>query len=108
MPKHSNAPTQSWGGTADFFTHRLQRKINLRSKSNLRLRETPHDQQRHQLQNAQLRRQLAEAAMSFADSPSVDQLDLAVQADLDGDAIDEIFYIGKSGPLGKRTKRTMG
>jgi hypothetical protein len=96
MPKHSSAPTRSWGEAANFFVHRLQRKINLRKSV------PPQGQQQ------QLRHQLAEAAMSFADSPSVDQLDLAVQADLDGDMIDEIFYIGKSGPLGKRTKKTMG
>jgi hypothetical protein len=93
-PRHSSAPTSSWSQTADFFIHRLQRKINLS-------RRVPSQDQK-------LRRPLAEAAMSFADSPSVDQLDLAVQADLDGDMVDEIFYIGKSGPLGKRTKKTMG
>jgi hypothetical protein len=103
MPKHSTAPTRSWSETADFFIHRLQRKINLRSKTDPG-RSVASQGQRDQ----QSRRRLAEAAMSFADSPSVDQLDLAVQADLDGDMIDEIFYIGKSGPLGKRTKKTMG
>ncbi|HEX8237543.1 MAG TPA: hypothetical protein VF600_16415 [Abditibacteriaceae bacterium] len=97
MPRHSSAPTRSWSEAANFFIHRLQRKINLRRPI------SPQSQQPQQL-----RHQLAEAAMSFADSPSVEQLDLAVQADLDGDMIDEIFYIGKSGPLGNRTRKTMG
>jgi hypothetical protein len=97
----------SWGEAANFFIQRLQRKLNLHSNFTLRHRE-PAQNQQHQQQNDHSRRQLAEAAMSFTDSPSVDQLDLAVQADLDGDAIDEMFYIGKSGPLGKRTKKTMG
>lgn len=98
MPRRSSAPTQSWDVTAGFFIQRLQRKINLRNDKSVQSRQ----------QAQQLQRQLAAAAMSFADSAFVDQLDLAVQADLDGDRIDEIFYIGKSGPLGKRTKKLMG
>jgi hypothetical protein len=31
-----------------------------------------------------------------------------VQADLDGDAIDELFFIGSNGPHGKRVKNTIG
>jgi hypothetical protein len=31
-----------------------------------------------------------------------------VQADLDGDGVDELFYKGFSGPLGKRTRQVWG
>jgi hypothetical protein len=94
MPSISSAPSSTYGRVADFFMHRIQRKINLAT--------------RPVTMTSALRDRLANAAMQFGDQPVVDQLDLSVQADLDGDGIDEIFFKGSNGELGKRKPALMG
>jgi hypothetical protein len=94
MASLSSAPSATYGRVADFFMHRIQRKINLAA--------------RPLAMTAQLQRRVANAAMQFGDQPVVDQLDLSVQADLDGDGIDELFFKGSNGELGKRKPALMG
>ncbi len=77
-----------------FWKQRLRRKINLAAKP-VRI-------------DAALRRRIAHAAMVFGDQSPVDQLDIGVQADLDGDGIDEYFFLGKNGPLGNRKEGATG
>jgi hypothetical protein len=90
----SSAPTSTWKALADFHLQRLARKRNLVARP-------------PQMTSA-LRRRVANAAIQFGDSPPADQLDILVQADLDGDLIDELVFVGSSGPLGKRTRKIMG
>jgi len=84
----------TWAQIADFTSQRLARKINLAARPTT-------------LSSAQ-RKQIAEGAIRFKQSPPAEQLDLLVAADLDGDTIDELFYIGSNGPLGKRKQNAMG
>jgi hypothetical protein len=88
-------PSQlTWAQVADFTSHRLLRKINLSKYPT-------------SLTSAQ-RLQIADGVSRFKQSAPVEQLDLLIAADLDGDAIDELVYIGSNGPLGKRKKNAMG
>lgn len=90
----SSAPAYTWAQLADFHLHRLARKRNLKAKP-------PR-------MTAQLRRRIAEAALKFGNQPPVAQLDFAAQADLDGDLVDEIVFLGSNGPLGRRKRDQMG
>lgn len=97
-PNESSAPDYTYGQIADFCILRLRRKKNLSNHSSKL--------------SKQLRRKIAKAATDFGDQignyTTISQLDLSVQADLDGDSIDEFFFVGKHGPLGKRTTKSMG
>lgn len=84
----------TWAQVVDFTDHRLARKINLAAQKPA---ITPS-----------LRWQLAEGVQNFKNIAPADQLDSLIQADLDGDAIDELVYIGSNGPIGKRVKNAMG
>lgn len=89
----SSAPQYTGKQLAEFFSHRVQRKQN--QKSVVLSRETKH--------------LVAQGVDDWlAKSNNLDQLDMLLQADLDGDSIEEIFFIGSHGPLGKRKKDTMG
>lgn len=89
-----NSRAHTYGQRAAFFSQRIRRKQNLAAKP-------PRV-------SSELRYRLAQAATSFGDAPPGDQLDMAVQADLDGDGIDEWVYKVSNGPLGKRTQKTWG
>lgn len=89
----SSAPQYTGKQLADFFSRRVQRKQN--QKPVVLSRETKF--------------RVAQGVDDWlAKGFAVDQLDLLMQADLDGDSIEEVFYIGSNGPLGKRKKDTMG
>ncbi|MBW3637050.1 MAG: hypothetical protein KY445_11415 [Armatimonadetes bacterium] len=94
ISSQSRSPAATWHQVVDFHLHRIARKRNLGAKPP---RVTP-----------QLRRRLADAAIQFGNRPPVDQLDFVAQADLDGDSVDEIVFLGRSGPLGKRTRKMLG
>lgn len=94
----SSAPDHTYGELADFWIQRLRRKRNLRAHP-----PTPPD--------AALRRRLWHALHPQGEYAALGgrdgQIDLMVQADLDGDLIDEVLLVGKYGPLTKRTKPFM-
>ncbi len=92
--RDSSAPTFTWAQLADFHLQRLARKRSLKAHPP-RLTEP-------------LRRRLADAALRFGNNPPGDQLDFAAQADLDGDLVDEMVFVSRVGPLGKRTRIIMG
>lgn len=80
------SPDRNYGRLADFWTVRLQRRLNLGAAL------SPPD--------AALRRKLGLAAHETAGTDPVPggqwMVELAVQVDLDGDLVDELFVVGGS------------
>lgn len=92
----TSAPESTYADLADFVTQRLHRKQNLAASP------PRFDQRVHQQAGEWLQKNWFFALQSDGN------YELLVQADLDGDFIDEVFFVGKHGPLTRRDKPFMG
>lgn len=96
VTNESSAPNYTYGEWADFVTQRLHRKRKLaaaRPRFNVQVQQRTSDWLNHN-------------KLFFLQEEG--NYDFLVQADLDGDFIDELFFVGKYGSLGKRNKPFMG
>jgi hypothetical protein len=93
----SSAPDWTYAELAAFWTKRIRHKIALP--------EHPMrpDSGRLRLMAEEVRASAHSGALNGRDG----QIDLCVQTDLDGDAVDEVFMVGKYGPLGQRNEPFM-
>ena len=93
----SSAPDWTYAELAAFWTQRIRHKMALPD--------------RRVLPDAELLRRLGEQARATAQTNALNGrdgiVDLSVQSDLDGDGIDEVFMVGKYGPLGRRDEPFM-
>jgi ATP/maltotriose-dependent transcriptional regulator MalT len=89
----SSALSQSGAKLADFFGERVKRKQKQKT-----LRKLDRTTRLH----------IAQGVQDWRARPLAAKLDLTVQADLDGDGIDELFLIGSNGLPGKHVKNMMG
>jgi hypothetical protein len=93
----SSAPDWTYAELAAFWTRRIRHKMTL-----------PDYQM---IPDAELLRRLGHHARTSAQTSSLNGrgglVDLSVQTDLDGDGIDEVFMVGKYGPLDRRDEPFM-
>jgi len=93
----SSAPDWTYAELAAFWTRRIRHKMALPG--------------RPVLPDADLLRRLGQHARTSAQASALNGrdgiVDLSVQTDLDGDGIDEVFLVGKYGPLDRRDESFM-
>ncbi len=90
----SSAPDWTYAELAAFWTKRIGHKMALPDHP---MRPDP---ERLRVMAEEVRTSAHRAALGGRDG----QIDLCVQTDLDGDAVDEVFMVGKYGPLGQRSE----
>lgn len=97
VPNESSAPDCTYGELAAFWMKRVRHKMSLP--------EHPMrpDADRLRLMGEEVRASAQSGALNGRDG----QVDLCIQTDLDGDAVDEVFMVGKYGPYGQRDEPFM-
>lgn len=93
----SSAPDWTYGELAAFWTNRIRHKMALPD------RPMRPDPERLRVMAEEVRTSAHRGALDGQDG----HIDLCVQTDLDGDAVDEVFMVGKYGPLGQRDEPFM-